>query len=337
MFRYRPTQHTDDAAEYFGTRSKKPRGRGKAQKTLGLIEAMYKIAEAMQPITGRGVGYKLFVAKMIPSMSMKDMKKVYGALKTAREEGTIPWEWIVDETREIERVASWDDPEHYLKASARNYRRDFWNQQSERVLIVSEKGTVRGLLKPVTDKYGVGFLAVHGFNSATSVHDLWEDYDGRDLIILYVGDYDPSGLCMSESDLPKRFANPVYGGDHIEIKRIALTRDDTLDPALISFPASDKRKDTRYPWFVKNYGDRCWELDAMNPNDLRDRVEEAIQEYIEPVAWARCEVTYKAEMENMQKFFASYKKPTRSQKRYRPIGSGGGVHRAVRLRQPATG
>ena len=188
---------------------------------------------------------------------------------------------------------------------------------------------MRGLLKPVLDQYGVSFLAVHGFNSATNVHDLCEDYDGRDLIILYVGDYDPSGMCMSEVDLPKRFADPTYGGDHIEIKRIALTRDDIRDPALISFLASDKRKDPRYKWFVKNYGDRCWELDAMNPNDLRARVEAAIKEHIELVAWARCELIYKAEMASMQKFFASYKKPRT--KRYRPIsGGGGGVHRAVR-------
>ena len=114
VFRYRPTQkRADDAAEHFGTSPERPRGRGKAQKTLDLIAAMYKIAEAMQPITGRGIGYKLFVPKLIPSMSTKDMKKVYGALKTAREEGTIPWSWIVDETREVERIPSWDDPEHY--------------------------------------------------------------------------------------------------------------------------------------------------------------------------------------------------------------------------------
>ena len=38
--------------------SKKGRGRGK--NTLALIEAMKKIAEETHPITGRGIGYKLF-------------------------------------------------------------------------------------------------------------------------------------------------------------------------------------------------------------------------------------------------------------------------------------
>ena len=46
--------------EYFETGSKK--GRGMAQRSLDLIEAMYAAAEAAQPITGRGIGYKLFTA-----------------------------------------------------------------------------------------------------------------------------------------------------------------------------------------------------------------------------------------------------------------------------------
>lgn len=85
-------------SEHFETRSKKPHGRGMAQKSLDLIEAMYAAAEAAQPITGRGIGYKLFTAKMIPSMATAEMQRVYRLLKQGRESGTIPWEWIVDET-----------------------------------------------------------------------------------------------------------------------------------------------------------------------------------------------------------------------------------------------
>ena len=50
--------------EHFGSRSKK--GRGRAQASLDLIDAMFEVAEAAQPITGRGVGYKLFTARPDP-------------------------------------------------------------------------------------------------------------------------------------------------------------------------------------------------------------------------------------------------------------------------------
>ena len=140
--------------EQIGTGSKKVRG--KSQRSRDLIEAMYDAAEAAQPITGRGVGYKLFTAGLIPSMERKEMQRVYRLLREAREQGIIPWEWIVDETRGIERVSTWSNPAEYAECVAKSYRRDFWDQQRHRVQVWSEKGTVRGLLAPVLDEYAVG-------------------------------------------------------------------------------------------------------------------------------------------------------------------------------------
>jgi hypothetical protein len=281
--------------EYFETGIKKE-GRGLAKRSIALIEAMYDAAEAAQPITGRGIGYKLFARRLIPSMSNNDMQRVYRLLKVAREQGDIPWEWIVDETRTLERVPTWNDPAEYAECTVRDYRRDFWKQQPRRVEVWSEKGTIRGVLQPVLDQYAVGFRVMHGFGSATSVYDVSQDDDGRPLIALYVGDWDPSGLFMSEEDLPARLSK--YDGDHVELRRIALTGEHVLD--LPWFPATDKRKDPRFKWFCRRYGKRCWELDAMDPNDLRECVEEAIKELIEPKAWRRCERVNKAELYSLK-------------------------------------
>ena len=263
---------------------------------------MEKAAEAARPITGRGVGYKLFTRGLIESMAVPEMRKVYRLLKEAREEGYIPWEWIVDETRELERVSSWRDPASFVRCVSRSYRRDFWQQQPKRVEVWSEKGTVRGVLQPVLDHYGVGFRVMHGFSGATSVYDIAQEQDGRLLIALYVGD-DPSGMFMSEQDLPKRLEK--YGGHHVLVRRVALVKPDL--GTLSTFPASDKKSDSRYKWFVQNFGDRCAELDAMDPNTLRDLVEEAIKDEIEPDAWARCETVNKAEQESLRTVLDSWK------------------------------
>jgi hypothetical protein len=266
---------------------------------------MYAAAEAAQPITGRGIGYKLFTAGLIPSMGRNEMQRVYRLLKQAREQGDIPWEWIVDETRSIERTPTWKDSAHYARCVARSYRRDFWNQQPVRCEVWSEKGTVRGVLQPVLDQYAVGFRVMHGFSSATAIYDVAQDDDGRDLIALYVGDFDPSGLFMSEEDLPTRLAN--YDGNHVKLERVALTQEQVL--GLPSFPATDKKKDTRYKWFRAHHGARCWELDAMDPNDLRACVEEAIKELIEPVAWKRCETVNRAEQVSLKTVLEGWGKP----------------------------
>jgi hypothetical protein len=289
--------------EHFETRSKK--GRGMARRSLDLIEAMYAVAEVAQPITGRGVGYKLFTRGLIASMATSEMQRVYRLLKEARERCIIPWPWIVDEGRAIERVPTWADPVEYARCVAQSYRRDFWDQQPVRIIVVSEKGTVRGLLKPVLDHYAVGFLPVHGFSSATIVYDISQDDDGRPLIILYVGDFDPSGMFMSEVDLPNRFSK--YDGHHVTLRRIALTREHVN--GLPSFPATDKRKDPRYKWFLANHGARCWELDAMDPNDLRDCVEREIQKLIDRVAWKHCELINRAEQESLKTIIAKWGAP----------------------------
>ena len=96
-------------------------------------------------------------------MAANEMQRVYRLLKEAREQGNIPWEWIVDETRSLERISTWDDPDQYARCVARSYRRDFWNQQPVRVEVWSEKGTIRGVLQPVLDQYAVGFRVMHGF------------------------------------------------------------------------------------------------------------------------------------------------------------------------------
>ena len=89
-------------AGHFDTRFKKPR--------VGVWEEIARPdcgdvldREAAHPITGRGVGYKLFTTGLIPSMSTADMQRVYRLLKEARERGIIPWGWIVDESRALER------------------------------------------------------------------------------------------------------------------------------------------------------------------------------------------------------------------------------------------
>jgi hypothetical protein len=45
----------------------------------------------------------------------------------------------------------------------------------------------------------------------------------------------------------------------------------------------------------------------MDPNDLRDCVEEAIEDLIEPTAWHRCEVVNRAEQESLKTILSGWK------------------------------
>ena len=72
------------------------------------------------------------------------------------------------------------------------------------------------------------------------------------------------------------------------------------DPALPSFDAETKRSDSRWEWFVDEYGERCWELDALNPNVLRDRARGAIESQLNRTAWDRSMAAEAAEAESLR-------------------------------------
>jgi len=218
----------------------------------------------------------------------------------------VPWEWIVDETRHAERPGTWANPETFIPAVMQSYRRDRWVHQPHRVEVWSEKGTIRGTLAPVLQHYGVTFRVMHGHGSTTALHDMAQESqeDVRPLTVLYCGDWDPSGMHMSALDIPDRVAR--YGGA-VEVLRVALAGEE-VDPrrsTLPSFPA--KRTDSRYKWFVENYGSTCWEVDALSPVVLRERVAAAIEQYIDWDAWFRCDVVEHAEQRSLRQILGTWR------------------------------
>lgn len=279
------------------------RGRGKSAKSLELIHAAHDILQEIQPATVRAVCYRLFITGLISSMSKAETNKVSTQLVYAREQNIIPWEWIVDETREAERPNTWHDPEHYMRAVLRSYRRDLWTSQPEWIEIVSEKGTVRGTIAPLLEQYAITFRVMHGHGSATALYDAAMDTinAGKRLTILYVGDHDPSGMHMSEIDLPTRIAR--YGGD-VEIIRVAITEDD-MTSGLPLFAA--KQTDTRCASYIEAYGYDCCELDALSPAVLRERLEQHITARMDTATWMHALKVEGAEQKSMSEFFGTWK------------------------------
>jgi hypothetical protein len=280
--------------------------RGKSAKSLALIWKCADILEEIQPATVRAVCYQLFSQGWIASMAKNETNKVGTQLVYAREEGLIPWSWIVDETRHPERMLVWDDLDECVEHTRATYRRDYWLAQSVHLEVWSEKGTVRGTLKPVLDEYQVTFRAMHGYTSATEIHNaaMQAQADDYEWVILYVGDWDPSGMNMSEQDGPGRLRE--YGAEEVIFRRLALQAQDHQPLQALSFPAHTKSQDPRYRWFVEHYGPTCWELDAMNPNDLRTRVGQAIADYIDVDAWEDMERIETVECDSLKEILGRW-------------------------------
>lgn len=279
--------------------------RGLAERTRTLIDVTASILADVQPATVRGICYKLFGLKLIPDMSKRSTDKVSRALVIAREEGIILWSHTVDETRPVEQPVAWGDLDAYGQSVRDSYTKDRWADQPKRLILVSEKGTVGGLLRPTISHFGIPFLVLHGFGSATALNGLavLAEADPRPLTILYVGDFDPSGRSMCDLDLPGRLRR--YGGV-AEVVRVAVTPEQMTAYGLSTFPAADKDRDARYQWFVETHGPVCCELDSVDPNVLRTLVENAIARRIDVAIWQRSAVAEAAELASLADVFANW-------------------------------
>src|SRR5262249_33092790 len=98
-----------------------------------------KIIEERQPITVRGVCYCLFVLRLIDSMAKKSTQRISRIMTGAREDGLIPWEWIVDDSRQMEGWAQYSGLQEFGEHISGLYTRDFWADQKHYPILISEK------------------------------------------------------------------------------------------------------------------------------------------------------------------------------------------------------
>lgn len=58
-------------------------------------------------------------------------------------------------------------------------------------------------------------------------------------------------------------------------------------------PNFAKEDDTRYAAYVEQFGEKCWELDALSPTVIADLIRSEIEDMIDDAAWRKCEAAEK--------------------------------------------
>lgn len=139
-----------------------------------------------------------------------------------------------------------------------------------------EKDSVRNFLEPLAVKYRVSIQVLRGFASLSMYVRAIQRAKLRGVKrILYIGDHDPSGLLID------RVAEREMG---IEIKRVALTLEQAERYRLRPIPVN--RKDSRAEAYMKKFGDRGWEVEALRPRTFQKIVEQKLQMTV-PEAYLR--------------------------------------------------
>lgn len=231
-------------------------------------------------LTLRGLHYRLVASGM--TNSIQHYKRVVSAMIKARWDGIVDFNSFSDHDRSMIGSTSWfgtSVEEEVIKGKKQvrlwmnNYFKNRWENQPCYPEIFIEKKALQGVFGPVCEKWNITLGACKGYPSLTflnEAHYRFDDaFDNEKIpIILYFGDYDPSG-----EDIPRSIKENLHNlGTDVEVKRIALMKDQVLEWKLPPAPA--KITDSRT---AKWDGLGQVELDAVDPDKIQSLCNQAIE------------------------------------------------------------
>jgi hypothetical protein len=148
-----------------------------------------------------------------------------------------------------------------------------------------EKGTLLGLVESWFGDLGIPRVALRGYSSQTLVDDVVDqvtaevardvERDARPAVLIYCGDYDPSGV-----DIPRDFIARTGCFDHMV--RVAVNADQISRLGLTEAPAKSgdaRRRSTSVSVQV--------EVEAIPPDQLEVMLRAAIDDLWDPTAFQR--------------------------------------------------
>jgi hypothetical protein len=172
--------------------------------TRTLIDRARVILENEFPMTIRQIYYRLVSSGFIKN-AKSDYQRVIRLMTIARDDGRVPFEWVVDRSRPVYAPSVFDDPKSYAEVVKKSCRRDYWTLQPFYTEIWCEKDTISGSIAGVTEELGVTVRVGRGFNSTTRARETAVVLAGtrKPKVIFYCGDHDPSGRNAEEEGLSR--------------------------------------------------------------------------------------------------------------------------------------
>lgn len=243
--------------------------------------------------------------------TMKNYKRVVSAMIQARWDGLLDFSDFVDhdretlgetESKDTDVYEKIDDARDQIKAWMKIYSKNRWENQPVYPEVFIEKKALIGVFQDVCRKNAIALNPCKGYPSLTFINDAAGRFqeainNGKEPVILYFGDYDPSG-----EDIPRSIEdNLARMGVIVEVRRIALMEQQVLDWDLPPAPA--KITDSRTATWD---GLGQVELDAVEPNELMSMCQHAIDEVFDDELHIDLLNTESKEKEKYQKELKKY-------------------------------
>jgi hypothetical protein len=254
-------------------------------------------------MTVRAVHYRLVAAQVIQN-TRTQYQAVSDLLVKLRRSGAVPWEWVEDHLREPHEVSTWNGLSDFFSSVGYWYRRDVWATQPIYLECWLEKDALSGLFDGVLQPYGITLNVGRGFDGWTSIHNAAQRFAAHahtDVVLLYFGDFDPSGEDIARSLQARLEAE----GATFELVTCALRREDVEQ---YNLPHDfTKKTDTRAAKFVAKHGDMAVELDALPVEILKARIVEEVEARVDMRSLARVREQEAGEIVQLRQFLKGWR------------------------------
>ncbi|MFI9206383.1 hypothetical protein [Streptomyces sp. NPDC053048] len=253
-------------------------------------------------VTLRQVHYRCATAGAIPNTTSA-YKRLSSLIAQARRDGTFPD--LIDSTREVHRPQAFADVGDMLRCMPDFFRLDRRRGQRVNLYVAAEKDTLRVQFTGWLEDYGIPVVIARGFSSQSYVQDVADAVraDGRDSVLLYVGDLDASG-----EDIERDWLERTACWDRVE--RVALNMAQVRERDIPA--AVGKRTDSRWPAFAARHGLDVrypvqWEVEALPPEELKQLVMAAVHRYFDRAVWESVLADEEEQREQLRRFVGRWR------------------------------
>lgn len=258
--------------------------------SLNLIGRINKVIAEYQKqgfsLTLRQVYYQMVARAIIPN-NEKSYKNLGNLISDARLAGLIDWTAIEDRTRNLRGNSHWSTPGSILDSAAYSYHLNHWKDQEHYVEVWVEKDALVGIVGQICEELDVNYFSCRGYVSQS---EMWSAASrlkhcqdaGQHIVLLHLGDHDPSGKDMSRDIVDRMKIFETYD---FTFKRLALNMDqiEQYDPP----PNPTKLTDSRASGYIEDYGYECWELDALEPMVISKLIKTNVERYRDNALYQR--------------------------------------------------
>lgn len=229
--------------------------------------------------------YYQHVARGLIENSDRSYKNLGGLISDGRMCGLIDWGAIEDRTRSLRGLQTFSGPAELIAKAKATFRMDLWADQPWRPEVWVEKEALADVVGRICDELRVDFFPCRGYVSQS---EQWRAgrrlaayvQRGQRPIVFHLGDHDPSGIDMTRDNADRL---STFAGVPIQVVRLALNMPQVEQYRPPPNPA--KVTDSRFEGYRRLHGDESWELDALQPQVIRDLIAEAVGRLRDEERW----------------------------------------------------